>query len=454
MKDRCTKSEDTVHMYEKHLLYHTELFYWCSSEGDKKFRLCNPYKCNMDLVPWPRDFIQKTDKRHLYPHSVCGNLRVWHGVTREQRSDFAAFFDIGQRQRGILYAVDANGNATIETSDGRYRNLDFLLNADTIRIDCIESMKSIMRAELVDIITAADPLPRQPKTISSTTFANAGCETQHVDVSVEKEIKAEVQLTMASEERKIQEWSVDLSANLNPKIPYVGSIGVNFNYKSVWDTLQKESKAIINTTITKFKTTTRIKIPPLNVATISIVTNHVKGSTPFHSIYKVHCSASEMTKDGIMKAMMRYGFQVGDVFQEDNAVFVKETGTMGIDTGFDTRIVAHFKRMSEEDLNEAGTQAESAVSSDGAIMATRVVPNDSKGVMMASCDPPPTTLPPPSSSSSPPQPVPPPPAQPEPNLLHQVFLLFVFLILVLAFIAVVAIAFRFYAAFAGRPGQP
>ena len=265
---------------------------------------------------------------------------------------FFARFDQGNVVGGSIVNPDklwVQHDADLVNHKGPGANVDILV------INCRESIRRILNAQLFNITYDDKSLPgeKESLSLSSSTVINNNPFPQSFDVNVAAETVKSMQMTFSgwqfnsSQHTITSTLATDTSLDVGfdwkfLKSSFKGSIRTGYEEK--WDNLMQkfasEGRMQAETKKTTYTFNQKVAVPAMSETKVTIITTPIKGNVPFKAKYRIkQTTQGIMSIPSIMDALKRLGITDLDKMKlENNEWVMNYDGNLAVETGYNTHV--------------------------------------------------------------------------------------------------------------------
>ena len=226
---------------------------------------------------------------------------------------------------------------------------------EILTINCRESIKNVMNAQLFNITydSSAIPPEKESTTLTSSAVINNNPYPQSFEVSMSAQ-------TTKSFQMMTNEWSTNKTEHhLSKSMNTEASIEAGFSFlgfgtklkgslksghEEKWDEMMQkyaqEGKVFAETKKTEYHFNQKVAVPPKSSTIVKIITTPIKGNIPFKAKYRIRSPKKDMfTMNQTLNALKRIGLEdVEKLVQEGDDLVMTYDGTLAVETGYDTHV--------------------------------------------------------------------------------------------------------------------
>lgn len=236
----------------------------------------------------------------------------------------------------------------------------FAESCDLLAIDCVASLRSELRAELVELHSEEGTLfdkslgtrmgvaAGDTKILSVTEMINESEFDQDATIELDSSVSSSLYMSHKTQLHDMVDtaWSLDGSVSVSftvDLLTFEPAGGGEFNRNSMRDSLIYHGQAFYESHDKRFKYSGKVTLKGKTKSVVTMRTRHIKESHSYLAKYRiidVERSKSNVTLQHVRESFRRQGFEDWDKLKEANGeIFYTTQGQMKIDTGIDTHIM-------------------------------------------------------------------------------------------------------------------
>ena len=241
---------------------------------------------------------------------------------------------------------DVSNNAREFVSMDGYPNPEYYwkkrAGPEAMYIDCVQSLKTVVKAELFDLEFDLDLLldGKEEVVLQSAEVINNSTSESSSEISLEAKIEKSLQMsytTTASHSVGVS-FSEEVSVSAEKLASLGFKRGLDYNFQHI----AQEGKVNIESNTTTFTFKQIVVEPPRTKTRVSIVSTPVSGSIPLKGKYRISSIHPEIfSNENVRQALDRIGFADYDKIkvQSNGSLLLEYDGYITVKSGYNTRVI-------------------------------------------------------------------------------------------------------------------